>query len=120
MVLTNTISKQGGKVQRIRVTGTVTGDKATRAQSGVLEPEASSRARGNRQERLSELAKNAEKAAPSPTRSGGTFRFQSTLRLPDHRCAVISIALLVASLCAGRRTAQSLSDVSAPTRSIAP
>jgi osmotically inducible protein OsmC len=66
MVLANTIGKQGGKAQRIRVTSTVTGD---RSDAGLKVVSSALKAvveglEGIDRAGISELAKNAEKSCP--------------------------------------------------------
>jgi osmotically inducible protein OsmC len=66
MVLANTIGKQGGKAQRLRVTSTVTGD---RSDAGLKVVSSDLRAvveglEGIDPGGISELAKNAEKSCP--------------------------------------------------------
>jgi lipoyl-dependent peroxiredoxin len=66
MVLANTIGKQGGKAQRIRVTSTVTGD---RSDAGLKVVSSALKAvveglEGIDRAGIGELAKNAEKGCP--------------------------------------------------------
>ena len=66
MVLANTIGKQGGKAQRIRVTATVTGD---RSDAGLKVVSSDLKAvieglEGIDRAGISDLAKNAEKGCP--------------------------------------------------------
>jgi osmotically inducible protein OsmC len=66
MVLTNTISKQGGKAARIRVTATVTADKSD---AGIKVTESLLKAtveglEGIERNKLQELAEGAEKGCP--------------------------------------------------------
>jgi osmotically inducible protein OsmC len=66
MVLANTIGKQGGKAQRIRVTATVTGD---RSDAGLKVVSSDLKAvveglEGIDRDGISDLAKNAEKGCP--------------------------------------------------------
>jgi osmotically inducible protein OsmC len=66
MVLANTIGKQGGKAQRIRVTATVTGD---RSDAGLKVVSSNLKAvveglEGLDRAGLSDLANNAEKSCP--------------------------------------------------------
>jgi hypothetical protein len=68
---------------------------------------------------LSELAKSAEKAARSRTRSAATSRFPSTRRLPDRFMPRTSIALLVALLLGGGAAAQSPEGFSSSTSTAA-
>ena len=66
MVLTNTISKQGGKARRVRVTATVTADK-TEAGIKVASSRLSARVEGLEgidRATLQELATGAEKGCP--------------------------------------------------------
>jgi lipoyl-dependent peroxiredoxin len=74
MVLTNTIGKQGGKAQRVRVTATVTADKGD---SGIKVVSSNLKAvveglEGLDKSGLSELAKNAEKGCPISNAIRGT------------------------------------------------
>jgi len=66
MVLTNTISKQGGKAMRIHVTATVTADKSD---AGIKVTESHLKAtveglQGIDKGKLQELAEGAEKGCP--------------------------------------------------------
>ena len=66
MVLTNTISKQGGKVRKVRVTSTVTADKSDaglKVVSSALKATVE-RLEGIDKGKLQELATGAEKGCP--------------------------------------------------------
>ena len=74
MVLTNTISKQGGKASRIRVTATVTADKSD---AGLKVTESHLKAtveglEGIDKGRLQEVAEGAEKGCPISNAIRGT------------------------------------------------